>query len=161
MELLSVIKKEYPKAEFTVATCGRQLNHKVWADKKKWCNDLISGGTSDLSSKINLKKAIPQLANNPDDMNNVAKIDEMNKLAEKATDAIHGPLQKIEKIIRKISKNNIEFIDNLPKEILDSIKPMTQTKEKSYCLFKENNECNFTKTIRFSGCLHQGPQWKY
>ena len=45
---------------------------------KKWWNDLISGGTSDLSSKINLKKMIPQLANNPDDMNNLIKTDEMN-----------------------------------------------------------------------------------
>ena len=83
---------------------------------KKWWNDLISGGTSDLSSKINLKKAIPQLANNPDDMNNLAKIDEMNKLAEKATDAIHGPLQKIEKIlsndVRDIASSSVEGIMN-------------------------------------------------
>ena len=83
---------------------------------KKWWNDLISGGTSDLSSKINLKKAIPQLANNPDDMNNLAKIDEMNKLAEKATDAIHGPLQNIEKIlsndVRDIASSSVEGIMN-------------------------------------------------
>ena len=83
---------------------------------KKWWNDLISGGTSDLSSKINLKKAIPQLANNPTDMNNLAKIDEMNKLADKATDAIHGPLQKIEKIlsndVRDIASSSVEGIMN-------------------------------------------------
>ena len=83
---------------------------------KKWWNDLISGGTSDLSSKINLKKAIPQLANNPDDMNNLIKTDEMNKLAEKATDAIHKPLQKIEKIlsndVRDIASSSVEGIMN-------------------------------------------------
>ena len=90
---------------------------------KKWWNDLISGGTSDLSSKINLKKMIPQLANNPDDMNNLIKtdemnnkIDEMNKLAEKATDAIHNPLQKIEKIlsndVRDIASSSVEGIMN-------------------------------------------------
>ena len=83
---------------------------------KKWWNDLISGGTSDLSSKINLKKAIPQLANNPDDMNNLAKMDELNKLADKATDAIHKPLQKIEKIlsndVRDIASSSVEGIMN-------------------------------------------------
>ena len=83
---------------------------------KKWWNDLIAGGTSDLSSKINLKKMIPQLANNPDDMNNLTKIDEMNKLAEKATDAVHGPLKKIEKIlsndVRDIASSSVEGIMN-------------------------------------------------
>jgi len=83
---------------------------------KKWWNDLIAGGTSDLSSKINLKKMIPQLANNPDDMNNLIKMDEMNKLADKATDAIHGPLQKIEKIlsndVRDIASSSVEGIMN-------------------------------------------------
>ena len=83
---------------------------------KKWWNDLISGGTSDLSSKINLKKAIPQLANNPTDMNNLAKMDELNKLADKATDAIHKPLQKIEKIlsndVRDIASSSVEGIMN-------------------------------------------------
>ena len=83
---------------------------------KKWWNDLISGGTSDLSSKINLKKMIPQLANNPTDMNNLTKIDEMNKLADKATDAIHKPLQKIEKIlsndVRDIASSSVEGIMN-------------------------------------------------
>jgi len=83
--------------------------------KKCW-KDLIAGGTSDLSSKINLKKMIPQLANNPTDMNNLTKIDEMNKLAEKATDAIHGPLQKIEKIlsndVRDIASSSVEGIMN-------------------------------------------------
>ena len=83
---------------------------------KKWWNDLISGGTSDLSSKINLKKMIPQLANNPDDMNNLIKMDEMNKLADKATDAIHNPLQKIEKIlsndVRDIASSSVEGIMN-------------------------------------------------
>jgi hypothetical protein len=84
---------------------------------KKWWNDLISGGTSDLSSKINLKKAIPQLANNPADMNNLnAKAEELNKLAETATDAIHGPLQKIERIlsndVRDIASSSVEGIMN-------------------------------------------------
>ncbi len=84
---------------------------------KKWWNDLISGGTSDLSSKINLKKAIPQLANNPTDMNNLtAKAEELEKLAEKATDAIHGPLQKIERIlsndVRDIASSSVEGIMN-------------------------------------------------
>ena len=83
---------------------------------KKWWNDLISGGTSDLSSKINLKKMIPQLANNPDDMNNLTKMDEMNKLADKAADAIHDPLKKIEKIlsndVRDIASSSVEGIMN-------------------------------------------------
>lgn len=83
---------------------------------KKWWNDLISGGTSDLSSKINLKKMIPQLANNPTDMNNLTKINEMNELAEKATDAIDGPLKKIEKIlsndVRDIASSSVEGIMN-------------------------------------------------
>ena len=83
---------------------------------KKWWNDLISGGTSDLSSKINLKKMIPQLANNPDDMNNLTKMDEMNKLADKAADAIHNPLKKIEKIlsndVRDIASSSVEGIMN-------------------------------------------------
>jgi hypothetical protein len=83
---------------------------------KKWWNDLVSGGTSDISSKINLKKMIPQLANNPDDMNNLINIDEMNKFADKATDAIHGPLQKIERIlsndVRDIASSSVEGIMN-------------------------------------------------
>lgn len=84
---------------------------------KKWWNDLISGGTSDLSSKINLKKAIPQLANNSTDMNNItAKSEELNKLAEKATDAIHEPLKKIERIlsndVRDIASSSVEGIMN-------------------------------------------------
>ena len=74
---------------------------------KKWWNDLIAGGTSDLSSKINMKKAIPQLPNNPDDM---------NKLVDKATAAIHGPLQKIEKLlshdVRDIASSSVEGIMN-------------------------------------------------
>jgi hypothetical protein len=84
---------------------------------KKWWNDLISGGTSDLSSKINLKQAIPQLANNPTDMNNInAKAEELNELAEKATDAIHKPLEKIERIlsndVRDIASSSVEGIMN-------------------------------------------------
>ena len=74
---------------------------------KKWWNDLIAGGSSDLSSKINLKKAIPQLPNNPDDM---------NKLVDKATAAIHEPLQKIEKLlsndVRDIASSSVEGIMN-------------------------------------------------
>ena len=84
---------------------------------KKWWNDLISGGTSDLSSKLNLKKAIPQLANNPGDMNNInMKAEELNKLAEEATDTIHKPLQKIERIlsndVRDIASSSVEGIMN-------------------------------------------------
>jgi hypothetical protein len=84
---------------------------------KKWWNDLISGGTSDLSSKINLKKAIPQLANNPADMNKLnMKAEELNKLAEKATDVIHEPLKKIERIlsndVRDIASSSVEGIMN-------------------------------------------------
>jgi hypothetical protein len=83
---------------------------------KKWWNELTSGGTSDLSSKINLRKMIPQLANNPDDMNNLTKMAELNKLADKATDAIHGPLQKIERIlsndVRDIASSSVEGIMN-------------------------------------------------
>jgi hypothetical protein len=49
-------------------------------------------------------------------MNNLAKMDELNKLADKATDAIHGPLQKIEKIlsndVRDIASSSVEGIMN-------------------------------------------------
>jgi len=84
---------------------------------KKWWNDLISGGTSDLSSKINLKKAIPQLANNPADMNKLnMQAEELEKLAEKATDVIHQPLLKIERIlsndVRDIASSSVEGIMN-------------------------------------------------
>jgi hypothetical protein len=84
---------------------------------KKWWNDLIAGGSSDLSSKINLKKAIPQLANNPGDMNKLnAKAEELNALAEKATDAIDAPLKKIERImtndVRDIASSSVEGIMN-------------------------------------------------
>jgi len=84
---------------------------------KKWWNDLISGGTSDLSSKLNLKKAIPQLANNPGDMNKLnMNAEQLNKLAEEATDAIHKPLQKIERIlsndVRDIASSSVEGIMN-------------------------------------------------
>ena len=74
---------------------------------KKWWNDLISGGSSDLSSKINLKKAIPQLPDNPDDL---------NKLVDKATTAVHEPLKKIEKLlsndVRDIASSSVEGIMN-------------------------------------------------
>ena len=74
---------------------------------KKWWNDLISGGASDLSSKINLKKAIPQLPDNPDDM---------NKLVDKATTAVQEPLKKIEKLlsndVRDIASSSVEGIMN-------------------------------------------------
>ena len=83
---------------------------------KKWWNELTSGGSSDLSSKINLKKMLPQLANNPVDMNNLTQMAELNKLADKATDAIHGPLQKIERIlsndVRDIASSSVEGIMN-------------------------------------------------
>ena len=74
---------------------------------KKWWNDLISGGTSDLSSKINLKKAIPQLPNNDADM---------NKIIDKAEAAIHKPLERIEKLlshdVRDIASSSVEGIMN-------------------------------------------------
>ena len=77
---------------------------------KKWWNDLIQGGSSDLSSKINLRKAIPQLADNSADMN------KLNDMAEKATEAIHDPLQKIAKIlsndVRDIASSSVEGIMN-------------------------------------------------
>ena len=74
---------------------------------KKWWNDLIAGGSSDLSSKINLKKAIPQLPNNDDDM---------NKIIDKAEAAIHKPLERIEKLlshdVRDIASSSVEGIMN-------------------------------------------------
>ena len=74
---------------------------------KKWWNDLIQGGASDLSSKINLKKAIPQLPDNPDDL---------NKMVDKATAAVHEPLQKIEKLlsndVKDIASSSVEGIMN-------------------------------------------------
>jgi hypothetical protein len=74
---------------------------------KKWWNDLISGGTSDLSSKINMKKAIPQLPNNDADM---------NKIIDKAEAAIHKPLERIEKLlsndVRDIASSSVEGIMN-------------------------------------------------
>jgi hypothetical protein len=77
---------------------------------KKWWNDLISGGTSDLSSKINLKKAIPQLANNDADMN------KLNELADKVITAVDDPLQKIAKVlsndVRDIASSSVEGIMN-------------------------------------------------
>jgi hypothetical protein len=49
-------------------------------------------------------------------MNNLTKMDEMNKLADKAADAIHGPLKKIEKIlsndVRDIASSSVEGIMN-------------------------------------------------
>jgi hypothetical protein len=84
---------------------------------KKWWNDLISGGTSDLSSKINLKKMLPQLANNPGDANKLnMNAEQLNKLADQATDAIHKPLQKIERLlsndVRDIASSSVEGIMN-------------------------------------------------
>ena len=77
---------------------------------KKWWNDLIAGGTSDLSSKINLKKAIPQLANNSGDMN------ALNEMADKVITAVDPPLQKISKIlandVRDIASSSVEGIMN-------------------------------------------------
>jgi hypothetical protein len=74
---------------------------------KKWWNDLIAGGSSDLSSKINLKKAIPQLPNNQDDQ---------NKIIEKATTIVEDPLKKIEKLlandVRDIASSSVEGIMN-------------------------------------------------
>jgi hypothetical protein len=77
---------------------------------KKWWNDLIQGGTSDLSSKINLKKAIPQLADHAGDMN------KLNEMADKAIDAVGQPLKRIEKVlsndVKDIASSSVEGIMN-------------------------------------------------
>ena len=77
---------------------------------KKWWNDLIEGGTSDLSAEINLKKAIPQLADNAADMNKIAEI------ADQAIETIDEPLKKIEKLlsndVRDIASSSVEGIMN-------------------------------------------------
>ena len=77
---------------------------------KKWWNDLIQGGSSDLSSKINLKKAIPQLADNSIDMNKI------NEMADQTIDAVQKPLKRIEKLlsndVRDIASSSVEGIMN-------------------------------------------------
>ena len=77
---------------------------------KKWWNDLIQGGSSDLSSKINLKKAIPQLSDNNIDMN------KLNDMADKVITAVDPPLKKIAKIlsndVRDIASSSVEGIMN-------------------------------------------------
>jgi len=77
---------------------------------KKWWNDLIQGGSSDLSSKINLKKAIPQLADNSADMN------KLNAMADKVITAVDPPLQRIAKVlsndVRDIASSSVEGIMN-------------------------------------------------
>jgi hypothetical protein len=77
---------------------------------KKWWNDLIQGGSSDLSSKINLKKAIPQLADNSADMN------KLNAMADKVITAVDSPLQRIAKVlsndVRDIASSSVEGIMN-------------------------------------------------
>lgn len=77
---------------------------------KKWWNDLIQGGTSDLSSSINLKKAIPQLSDNNIDMN------KLNDMADKVITAVDDPLKKIAKVlsndVRDIASSSVEGIMN-------------------------------------------------
>ena len=77
---------------------------------KKWWNDLIQGGSSDLSSKINLRKAIPQLADNSADMN------KLNAMADKVITAVDPPLQRIAKVlsndVRDIASSSVEGIMN-------------------------------------------------
>ncbi len=77
---------------------------------KKWWNDLIQGGSSDLSSKINLRKAIPQLSDNSTDMN------ALNEMADKVITAVDDPLKKISKIlsndVRDIASSSVEGIMN-------------------------------------------------
>ena len=77
---------------------------------KKWWNDLIQGGTSDLSSSINLKKAIPQLSDNNIDMN------KLNDMADKVITAVDDPLQRIAKVlsndVRDIASSSVEGIMN-------------------------------------------------
>lgn len=77
---------------------------------KKWWNDLIQGGSSDLSSKINLKKAIPQLSDNNIDMN------KLNDMADKVITAVDDPLKRIAKVlsndVRDIASSSVEGIMN-------------------------------------------------
>lgn len=77
---------------------------------KKWWNDLIQGGSSDLSSKINLRKAIPQLSDNSVDMN------KLNAMADKVITAVDPPLQRIAKVlsndVRDIASSSVEGIMN-------------------------------------------------
>ena len=77
---------------------------------KKWWNDLIQGGSSDLSSKINLRKAIPQLSDNSVDMN------VLNEMADKVITAVDDPLKRISKIlsndVRDIASSSVEGIMN-------------------------------------------------
>jgi hypothetical protein len=77
---------------------------------KKWWNDLIQGGSSDLSSKINLRKAIPQLSDNSIDTNI------LNEMADKVITAVDDPLKRISKIlsndVRDIASSSVEGIMN-------------------------------------------------
>ena len=96
-------EEKYPDIGTTAKNSAILVVRKI----KKWWNDLIQGGSSDLSSKINLKKAIPQLPDNPDDL---------NKMVDKATAAVHEPLQKIEKLlsndVKDIASSSVEGIMN-------------------------------------------------
>ena len=96
-------EEKYPDIGTTAKNSAILVVRKI----KKWWNDLIQGGSSDLSSKINLKKAIPQLPDNPDDL---------NKLVDKASAAVHEPLQKIEKLlsndVKDIASSSVEGIMN-------------------------------------------------
>ena len=96
-------EEKYPDIGTTAKNSAILVVRKI----KKWWNDLIQGGASDLSSKINLKKAIPQLPDNPDDL---------NKMVDKATAAVHEPLQKIEKLlsndVKDIASSSVEGIMN-------------------------------------------------
>ena len=96
-------EEKYPDIGTTAKNSAILVIRKI----KKWWNDLIQGGSSDLSSKINLKKAIPQLPDNPDDL---------NKMVDKASAAVHEPLQKIEKLlsndVKDIASSSVEGIMN-------------------------------------------------
>jgi hypothetical protein len=96
-------EEKYPDIGTTAKNSAILVVRKI----KKWWNDLIQGGSSDLSSKINLKKAIPQLPDNADDL---------NKMVDKATAAVHEPLQKIEKLlsndVKDIASSSVEGIMN-------------------------------------------------
>ena len=96
-------EERYPDIGTTAKNSAILVIRKI----KKWWNDLIQGGSSDLSSKINLKKAIPQLPDNPSDL---------NRLVDKATAAVHEPLMKIEKLlsndVKDIASSSVEGIMN-------------------------------------------------
>jgi hypothetical protein len=106
-------KKENEPGEETYPDIGTSAKNSailVIRKIKKWWNDLIQGGSSDLSSQINLRKAIPQLADNAGDMNKI------NEMADRVVDVVHNPLKRIEKVlsndVKDIASSSVEGIMN-------------------------------------------------